>query len=140
MSYLDFRLSCRKVRVFFVSFIAILDREGKATGNLICECHHYGIPLFKIIMMLDKDRILLLDRITVNPQTLTGKPTIRNTRLSVEHLLKAFAAGLSFESLLEDYPFLEFADIQACLLYAAELVESEKVYSAAEGKRNNPEN
>jgi uncharacterized protein (DUF433 family) len=81
--------------------------------------------------MKDKERVLLLDRITLNPHVMTGKPTIRNTRLTVEHILKAYAAGLTFEQLKEDFPFLEYPDIQACLLYAAELVESEKVYSKA---------
>lgn len=81
--------------------------------------------------MKEKDRALLLERITVNPNIMVGKPTIRNTRLSVEHILKAYAGGLTFEQLKEDYPFLEFADIQACLLYAAELVESERVFAKA---------
>lgn len=52
---------------------------------------------------------------------MTGKPTIRNTRLTVEHILKASATGLNFEDLKDDFPFLEYADIQACLLYAAKL-------------------
>jgi uncharacterized protein (DUF433 family) len=81
--------------------------------------------------MKDKERILLLERITLNPKVLTGKPTIRHTRLSVEHILKAYAAGLTFEQLKDDFPFLERADIQACLLYAAELVESERVFAQA---------
>jgi uncharacterized protein (DUF433 family) len=81
--------------------------------------------------MKEKERLLLLERITVNPQVMTGKPTIRNTRLTVEQILKASAAGLSFEDLKEDFPFLEYADIQACLLYAAELVEMEKIYQKA---------
>ena len=68
--------------------------------------------------MKDKERALLLERITLNAQVMTGKPTIRNTRLTVEHILKAYAAGLTFEQLKEDFPFLEYADIQACLLYA----------------------
>lgn len=81
--------------------------------------------------MKDRERAILLERITVNPQIMTGKPTIRNTRLTVEHILKACAAGLTFDQLKEDYPFLEYADIQACLLYAAELVELERVFSKA---------
>lgn len=81
--------------------------------------------------MKDKDRLLLLDRITLNAKVMTGKPTVRHTRLSVEHILKAYAAGLTFEQLKADYPFLEQADIQACLLYAAELVESERVFAKA---------
>ena len=81
--------------------------------------------------MKDTERTLLLERITLNPHVMTGKPTVRGSRLTVEHILKAFAAGLTFEQLKEDYPFLEYPDIQACLLYAAELVESEKVFSNA---------
>jgi uncharacterized protein (DUF433 family) len=68
--------------------------------------------------MKEKERILLLERITLNPHVMTGKPTIRNTRLTVEHILKAYASGLTFDVLKEDYLFLEYADIQACLLYA----------------------
>lgn len=71
--------------------------------------------------MKEKERFLLLERITVNPQVMTGKPTIRNTRLTVEQILKASAAGLSFEDLKEDFPFLEYADIQACLQYSPRL-------------------
>ena len=81
--------------------------------------------------MTEKNKVLLLERITVNPQIMVGKPTIRNTRLTVEHILKACAAGITLAELQEDYPFLEFPDIQACLLYAAELVESERVFAKA---------
>lgn len=81
--------------------------------------------------MKDTERAILLERITLNQNVMTDKPTIRNTRLTVEHILKAYAAGLTFDTLKEDFPFLEKEDIQACLLYAAELVESEKIYSTA---------
>lgn len=74
----------------------------------------------------------LLSRITVNPKVMTGKPTIRGTRFTVEHLLKALSAGLGYDELKEDYPFLEPEDIQACLLYASHLVEEERVYSMSE--------
>lgn len=65
----------------------------------------------------------LLNRITTDREVMIGKPTIRGTRLTVEHLLKALSASLTFEELKEDYPFLEEEDIAACLLYAAQLVE-----------------
>lgn len=71
----------------------------------------------------------LLARITVNPKVMLGKPTIRGTRLTVEHILKAVGAGLTFEQLKEDFPFLEQADIQACILYASQVVENERVYA-----------
>lgn len=59
----------------------------------------------------------LLSRITVNPQIMVGKPTIRDTRLTVEHMLKALSGHLSFEELKEDYPFLEPEDVSAYLLF-----------------------
>jgi len=75
----------------------------------------------------------LLDRITVNPEVMVGKPTIRGLRITVEQILKALGGGVTSEDLLEDYPDLEAADIQAVLLYAAKLVEGERVYRVAAG-------
>ena len=70
----------------------------------------------------------LLSRITAQPGVLTGKPTIRGMRISVEQILKALAAGISTQELLQEYPVLEEADILACLAYATKLVEQERVY------------
>lgn len=70
----------------------------------------------------------LLDRITVNPEVMVGKPTIRGLRITVEQILKALAGNVTVEDLLEDYPELEPEDIQAVLLYAAELASEEQVF------------
>ncbi len=70
----------------------------------------------------------LLYRITIDPKVMVGKPTIRGLRITVDQILKALAAGISTDELLEDYPELEKEDIEAALLYAAELVEEEKIY------------
>ena len=61
----------------------------------------------------------LLERITVSPDVVVGKPTVRGLRITVEQLLKAMAAGVTVPQLLEDYPELVPEDIQAVLLYAA---------------------
>ncbi|MEJ2207517.1 MAG: DUF433 domain-containing protein [Anaerolineae bacterium] len=74
------------------------------------------------------DREELLERVTVNPRILVGKPTIRGMRISVEQILDALAAGVPEEDLLEDHPMLEPEDIRAALLYARDVVASEKVY------------
>jgi uncharacterized protein (DUF433 family) len=71
----------------------------------------------------------LLSRITVNPKIMLGKPVIRDFRITVEQILKALANGVPIEDLLQDYPELEFEDIQAALIYAADLVAQERVYS-----------
>ncbi len=72
---------------------------------------------------------ILLDRITINPKVMVGKPTIRGLRITVEQILKSLASGVSTQELLEDYPELEPEDIQAALSYAAELVSEEQVFS-----------
>ncbi len=75
----------------------------------------------------------LLNRITVNPDIMVGKPTIRGLRITVEQILKALGGGVSVEELLEDYPELEREDIQAVLLYASELVGEERVFTVNAG-------
>ena len=60
----------------------------------------------------------LLARITINPMIFGGKPIIRGHRLAVEHILGMLAAGDNSQTILEGYPWLEPADIQACLVYA----------------------
>ena len=71
---------------------------------------------------------ILLDRITINPKVMVGKPIIRGLRITVEQILKSLASGVSIQELLEDYPELEPEDIQAVLSYAAELVSEEQVF------------
>jgi len=82
---------------------------------------------------MSKDKQSLLERITVDPDILVGKPTIRGLRISVEQVLKALAAGISQDELLDDYPELEQEDIQAALLYAAKRVAEEQVFVVREG-------
>lgn len=69
----------------------------------------------------------LLERITINPTIFRGKPIIRGRRLAVEHVLGMLACGDDFDTILEGYPWLEEADILACLAYAQRLVEHERV-------------
>ena len=68
------------------------------------------------------------ERITLDPRVLTGKPTIRGLRISVEQIVKALSNDVPIDDLLTDYPELERADILACLSYAANLVSEERVY------------
>jgi len=59
-----------------------------------------------------------MERITVNPKILGGKPIIRGTRISVEFILELLASDVSEEEILQDYPHLTKEDINACLRYA----------------------
>jgi len=73
----------------------------------------------------------LINRITVNAKVMAGKPTVRGTRVTVELILTALAAGLSFEMIIEEYVIVEKEDIQACLLYASQLVKEETIHEIA---------
>ena len=64
-----------------------------------------------------KDRELL-ERITLNPEVMAGKPVIRGTRLTVEYVLNLLAHGATPEEILEEYQGLKPEDIQACFLFA----------------------
>lgn len=75
----------------------------------------------------------LLGRITIDPGVMIGKPTIRGMRITIEQILKSLAGGITMDALLEDYPELEMADLQAALLYASEIVSNEKVFAIQAG-------
>lgn len=68
-----------------------------------------------------------LDRITLDPEVMGGKPCIRGLRLTVGTILGLLAAGRSEEEILEAYPYLEREDIQAALTYATWRVEEREV-------------
>ena len=61
----------------------------------------------------------LLERITLNPQVMVGKPVIKGTRLTVEYILNLLAHGATVAEILEEYDGLVQEDIRACLLFAA---------------------
>jgi len=61
----------------------------------------------------------LLDRITQMPGQCGGRPCIRGMRIRVADILEMLAEDVSVAEILEDFPDLESADIQACLRFAA---------------------
>jgi len=61
----------------------------------------------------------LLNRITINPKQCGGRPCIRGMRIRVSDVLELLAAGQGESEILGAYPYLESADIAACLRYAA---------------------
>ena len=64
-----------------------------------------------------------LNRITIDTQICGGRPCIRPMRIRVKDILDLLASGASKEEILEDYPYLEPADITASLEYAAQLLD-----------------
>lgn len=66
----------------------------------------------------------LLERITLQPEVLVGKPVIRGTRLSVEYILGLLAHGATYDEVLNEYQGLTLEDIHACILFATKSLES----------------
>jgi uncharacterized protein (DUF433 family) len=66
-----------------------------------------------------------------NPEILFGKPVIMNTRIPVDLLLGKLATGDTINDLLEAYPKLTKDDIAACLLFAADSIKREVIFSKA---------
>jgi uncharacterized protein (DUF433 family) len=68
-----------------------------------------------------------LSRITVNAEVMGGKPCIRGLRVTVGMILEALAAGRTTEQILDDFPYLEKADIREALAFAAHLAQGHDV-------------
>ncbi len=60
-----------------------------------------------------------LERITMDPAVMGGKPCIRGLRITVGTIVGLLAAGHPTEEILRLYPYLEAADIGEALAYAA---------------------
>jgi len=68
------------------------------------------------------------ERIEINPEIAAGRPIVRGTRLTVEFLIDLLAQGWSEQQVLENYPAITREDLLACLRYAGELLQEERVY------------
>ena len=60
-----------------------------------------------------------IDRITIDPQVMGGKPCIRGMRVTVGVITGLVATGASFDQIVKMYPYLEVEDVKAALTYAA---------------------
>jgi uncharacterized protein (DUF433 family) len=58
--------------------------------------------------------------ITIAPGKRSGKPCIRGMRITVYDVLSYLASGMTYQKILDDFPYLTQADILACLSYAAD--------------------
>jgi uncharacterized protein (DUF433 family) len=82
----------------------------------------YFVPV-EAIMTDDR---ALLDRITVDPDVMVGKPVVRGTRVPVELVLGFLSARPDLDELFAAYPHLTLDDVKACLAYAREAVHRQR--------------
>jgi uncharacterized protein (DUF433 family) len=62
------------------------------------------------------------ERIEINPRVCGGQPVIKGTRISVATILEQLATAESWDALLQGYPEMTRADIQAALQYARQSI------------------
>ena len=70
------------------------------------------------------------NRITRDPTVMFGKPVVAGTRITVEQILRALAAGDAVEDIVADYPPLTIADIRAAQAFAADFIAGERLIAA----------
>ena len=67
------------------------------------------------------------DRIEARPEVLFGKPAIKGTRISVEHILRKLAAGMTPEEIVAEHPHITVEDIHAAEEFAADYLAEEEI-------------
>jgi uncharacterized protein (DUF433 family) len=65
----------------------------------------------------------MFDRITHDPNILAGRATLRGLRISVAHVVKLVAKGMTPAQIVAEYPDLEEEDVRPALVYAAALAK-----------------
>lgn len=68
------------------------------------------------------------EHIASDPEVLPGKPVVTGTRLSAEFLLSLLAGGWTEKEILDNYPHLTQASLQAVFDFAAESVRDERLF------------
>ena len=70
------------------------------------------------------------ERIEINPEIMFGKPVIKGTRITVEHLLRKLAAEMTIDEILADHPHLVPDDVYAAAAFAADYLAQEEIVAA----------
>lgn len=69
------------------------------------------------------------DHIVSDKDVLMGKPTVKGTRISIDHIVGLFAQGWSEETILENHPRLKKEDLQAVFAYLYDCMKDGLLYT-----------
>jgi len=67
-----------------------------------------------------------------DPKIMLGKPVIKGTRITVELLMRKLGDGFTIQDILEMYPQLSLAQLQAAFTYSADKIANEIILESAE--------
>jgi uncharacterized protein (DUF433 family) len=114
------------------SLIALL--KASLTGLLDIfpelDLSHIQMGNFALLMFYNnfEKNMKWHNHISINPEILTGKPTIKGTRIAVELILEKLAEGETIDQILESHPHINKEAILACLSYAADSLKNELIF------------
>jgi uncharacterized protein (DUF433 family) len=72
------------------------------------------------------------ERVVLDPKVMAGRPVIQGTRVPVQSLVAALAAGDSVETVCEQFRVTP-EDVSAALAYAADVLADERTYALPGG-------
>ena len=67
------------------------------------------------------------EKIEMNPKIMFGKPVIKNTRITVEHILRKLSGGMTLDQIIADHPHLTHEDIYSAQAFAADYLAAEQI-------------
>ena len=70
------------------------------------------------------------ERITIDPEVCGGRPCVRGMRITVSQILEMLAGDMTRAQILNDFPYLEAPDVDACLQYAAHQADHREILLA----------
>jgi uncharacterized protein (DUF433 family) len=68
------------------------------------------------------------NHIETNDNVLLGKPVVKGTRISIEHIIKLFASGWTEDQVLENYPRLSKESLQAVFAYIQDIMQDGLIF------------
>ena len=77
---------------------------------------------------------MIFERIEIDPAVMFGKPVIKGTRITVEHILRKLAGGMTVSEIIADHPHLAPDDVYAAAAFAADYLAQEEIVFA-DGQR-----
>jgi uncharacterized protein (DUF433 family) len=72
--------------------------------------------------------------IVSDEDVLLGKPTVKGTRLAVDHVIQLLAEGWTEQQLLENYPRFKKEHLQAVFAYIHECIKDGLIYAPSSEK------
>jgi uncharacterized protein (DUF433 family) len=78
------------------------------------------------------------DHIVIDERVMAGKPIIKNTRLTVEHILDLLERGWTREQILHEHPGITADEVVACVAYASEVQEARRALEESKEQGSMP--